>query len=407
MITAKSHLLEKSKGLTYLKTRKNTYRESLLQWIWANREFDSNKLKSVAGEEIEILDTGEWNNGEGPDFLGASLIIGGLQWHGSVEIHHNAGEWYTHGHHLDPNFDNTILHVILADAHKRAVTISGSEPSVLNLSHYLREALHKLIRVKNSRELSCAGNVVFLNQEAFRVQIEKAHREYFDYKVQEFLSMYDPTVTPSQAWKSCLTAAIYSALGIPGNRDAMAELYQSLRVKVRDSRPLCLDELKAAAAEIAFGPESGITWKRGGMRPAARPKQRILQAVSLHHSIANTSMKVFLDYGVNAWPMLLKSVPKSYRIGKQTGSLLEGTVFIPAIGLLGTLFHSKKLIEQAYFTWIEFDGAIPSEIKKPFREAGYALTPETVRPGLAHQYKRYCRERNCHMCEVFKSAIRS
>jgi hypothetical protein len=384
-----------------------SYSEELLQWIWKQREFAAANLKSVSGERIEIIDPGEWNRGEGPDFLGACISIGGLIWHGSVEVHHHAAEWYSHGHHTDPNYNNTILHVVLAGVHKKVNTLSGSEPAVLDLSEYLSEALHKLLRIKNSRELNCAGNVAFLNQEAFTAQIKKAHREYFEFKSQELLSGYDPALPPSAAWKTALAASIYSTLGIPRNREPMAELFQCLRNLGPDPGKTGADLFPDAVARIAFGKRNRIAWRMGGMRPASRPEVRVKEAAALHYVISASAMDMYLERGVRLWPQLLKQVPEKLRPGKQMCDLLKSTVFIPAVGLLGDLFHSKKLKEEAFRSWMELSGMVPAEVQKPFREAGFTLSRDTNRPGLAHQYKRYCREQQCHRCEVFKSAIRS
>lgn len=390
-----------------MKSREAEYREELLQWIWKHREFDSVNLRSVSGETIEIFEPGEWNRGEGPDFLGASIGIGGLVWHGSVEIHHDAGEWYSHKHHLDPNYDNTILHVVLANAHKKVKTRSGNQPAVLHLREYLSESLHKLLRIKNSGELNCAGSAAFLNHEALRAQVDKAHREYFEYKLQELLSFYDPSLPPSLAWKRSVIASIYSALGIPRNREAMAELFLQLNMRFPDPTALKLGEFLETAFDTAFGETCGISWRRGGMRPASRPEARVKEAASFHYAVAGSAMPLFLERGIQAWPALLRQVPEQARPGNQMSNLLKSTVFIPAVGLLGDIFYSNTLKEGAFRAWMELGGMVPAEIQKPFRKAGFTLSADTKRPGLAHQYKRYCRQQQCHRCEVFKSAIRS
>ncbi|TVQ67827.1 MAG: hypothetical protein EA360_01400 [Balneolaceae bacterium] len=49
---------------------------------------------------------------------------------------------------------------------------------------------------------------------------------------------------------------------------------------------------------------------------------------------------------------------------------------------------------------------LPREVKKPFAAAGFSPGKEVLRPGLAHQLKRYCLQKNCTSCKVFKSVIR-
>lgn len=52
------------------------YRETLLQWIWQELEFDPSSLKTTDGKPIEIVDPGTINKGAGPDFTHACIRIG-------------------------------------------------------------------------------------------------------------------------------------------------------------------------------------------------------------------------------------------------------------------------------------------------------------------------------------------
>ena len=70
------------------------------------------------GRTVEIIQPGFWNHAGGPDFSRAvarfrhdgkpddDLVIG------SVEVHLNPIDWSAHGHHADPAYNDTILHVI-------------------------------------------------------------------------------------------------------------------------------------------------------------------------------------------------------------------------------------------------------------------------------------------------------
>ena len=87
-------------------------KETVLHYIWKNRLFDSVR---VGGEEAEILDVGQYNVGDGPDFSPAKVRTGGLIWIGPVEMHLRSSDWYAHGHETDPRYDPVILHVVLEE----------------------------------------------------------------------------------------------------------------------------------------------------------------------------------------------------------------------------------------------------------------------------------------------------
>ncbi len=87
-------------------------REEPLHLIWKYRLFRV-PLIDLDDSPVELVDPGRHNLDSGPDFLNARIRSEEILWAGNVEIHRKASEWYQHGHHLDPAFDNVILHVVL------------------------------------------------------------------------------------------------------------------------------------------------------------------------------------------------------------------------------------------------------------------------------------------------------
>lgn len=85
--------------------------EKLLHYIWKHKIFPLTPLCTEKGESVEVIDPGIQNTDSGPDFFNAKIKIGDTTWVGNVEIHLNASEWFQHGHHLDPAYNNVILHV--------------------------------------------------------------------------------------------------------------------------------------------------------------------------------------------------------------------------------------------------------------------------------------------------------
>jgi hypothetical protein len=74
-------------------------------------------LTTDDGRTVEVIQPGFWNHGGGPDFARTALRFSknGRQGEviiGNVEVHLRPSDWNAHGHHADPAYDETILHVV-------------------------------------------------------------------------------------------------------------------------------------------------------------------------------------------------------------------------------------------------------------------------------------------------------
>jgi hypothetical protein len=85
--------------------------ERLLQYIWQFQYYNRRELRTVAGDEVMIINQGTFNTHQGPDFLTARVRIGKNVWAGNVELHVYTSDWEKHSHDDDPNYENVILHV--------------------------------------------------------------------------------------------------------------------------------------------------------------------------------------------------------------------------------------------------------------------------------------------------------
>src|SRR5690606_19253657 len=87
---------------------------ALARW-WHSARFGT-PLQTSTGDLIEILHRGSWSHGLGPDFQDAMIVRDGRDLvSGSVELHLRSSDWRNHGHHLDPAYNDVILHAVLSD----------------------------------------------------------------------------------------------------------------------------------------------------------------------------------------------------------------------------------------------------------------------------------------------------
>jgi Protein of unknown function (DUF2851) len=116
--------------------------ERLLHCIWSEQLF--RKLLVVEGKQLAISSPGWWNLEAGPDFRNAELYLNGIRLTGDVEIHLNSSDWYAHRHHLDPRYNQVILHVVLYRSHKVCISEDGRHIPELEMKDYLIEELKLL-----------------------------------------------------------------------------------------------------------------------------------------------------------------------------------------------------------------------------------------------------------------------
>lgn len=389
-----------------------SYHEKLLHWIWETRHFDYQNLKSCSGKNIEIHQPGKLNRSDGPDFSSAEITIGRLRWYGDVEIHWKLSDWKAHEHHRDSSFNNVILHVVFEKTDSTILRNDQTSIPTLCLSPYVPEPLQSFIEQYRSQpKLPCAGQFSFISEDAFKQQLEKAHREYFEQKVDDLLEFYDPNLTPSSSWKKMFAIALSDGLGISYNRESMQKLANELYIRQEECSSR--EALRAEALELSGINTNGqsplgLVWKHKGVRPGNHPRPRIQQAADCLWYIQNASFEQWVRGDpMELWQNLVNSIAVSPSLGRERASILFGTVFLPALYSLGHLFHSKKLKSNAWSLWRTHRVSLPKSLLKLLENTNLPPSLYNQKLGTIFQLRSYCRPKHCQDCKVFKNAISS
>src|SRR5680860_117492 len=313
---------------------KPTYHESLLHWIWGNGQLAHASLTTTAGKDVHIFDAGKHNVTDGPDFIHARIAIGELSFHGDVEIHWSARDWFRHGHHIDTNYDRVVLHVIFDDnANPKAATRSdGSSIPTLCLKPFLdKPLLHFFKKYRKPSGLPCSNSISFISPEVFKHQIEKAHKEYFEHKVNDLLQFYDPALPLSKAWQNLLIIALFDGLGIAHNREPMqrvAVLLLNHFSTFSSKQALVSFALKEAGIAPAKQP-TGYHWKRKGSRPANHPRHRIIQGCELLWAVKKRNFSTWLRTDIHSsFNECRQQIEAKPGLGNARADILFGTVWI-------------------------------------------------------------------------------
>jgi len=87
------------------------YSEDRLQQYWY-QDLWKQGWRTVSGQQIDILSPGFWNRTEGPDFRELRLLIGDKLFSGDAELHFDNADWYRHEHHINPEYNQCVLHIV-------------------------------------------------------------------------------------------------------------------------------------------------------------------------------------------------------------------------------------------------------------------------------------------------------
>jgi hypothetical protein len=122
-------------------TSSGSVSENVVQCVWFDQLFSDVDLVTDDGTTVSVVSPGWWNQGEGPDFKGAQLVLNGVEVTGDVEVHLDHSCWVQHGHHIDSRYNNLILMVVLDSnpPSKPPYTADGRRIPCLLLPRYLDE----------------------------------------------------------------------------------------------------------------------------------------------------------------------------------------------------------------------------------------------------------------------------
>lgn len=201
--------------------------EDFLHYIWKHKKFGFNKLKSEAGEAIEILSVGEHNLNSGPDFFNAKLKIGEQLWAGNVEIHVKSSDWFLHNHEQDKAYDNVILHVVWEhdiDVFRNDNTVI----STLQLKDYLPTKLfnnYQNLFSEQNTWINCENNFASIDDFIINNWLERLYFERLERKAKTIESLLQES---KNDWEAVLFKMLAKNFGLKVNGDAFLSLANSV-----------------------------------------------------------------------------------------------------------------------------------------------------------------------------------
>lgn len=413
--------------------------EEFLHFIWENRLFDNNHLKTTCGKSVEILRTGEPNFHAGPDFFNARIRIDHIVWAGNVEIHVRASDWNRHGHQLDPAFNNVILHVVGDHDCDIANHLQRRIPTLV-LNYPLSLGSRYQILKISDRWLPCAHFIRHVPPLYLQQWLTHLKAERLDRKTDRILRIFNQS---SHNWEETFYRTLASGYGLPINSlpfemvasTAPLELLMNYRDSQSDLEAILfgqagfpgrtgtenpyINTLQKKHRDIMDGfhgkPVPVHLWKFLRLRPASFPTLRISQFASLvrqHFPMLDevlscrspAELEQILRTGASEYWDTHYLFGRSSRgsvkyLGQQASRTLIINALVPFLMIYGRLLNRQDCTEFAgeIITGLKAES---NEIIKKWRTFGFNPSNALESQALIQLYNSYCRQRRCLECRI-------
>lgn len=426
------------------------FREDFLQLVWKYQYFDRKNLKTVDGQSVQILNVGFHNQGEGPDFRDASVVLDGVTLVGHVEVHRLASEWKQHAHGGDPAYNSVILHVVWEND-REVFRNDGTPMPTLELKGKIFLEIwrnyEQLLDFKS--DLPCAHAIQKIPEIIRFSALEKALVERLWEKSNLILEIIDQT---KGDWEETAYRWLFSCFGFKTNSRPMAELAAQVPYKILQKHRTQVSALEAMLLGQAgllpekseepyvqhlirehdfyqkkFGWTSGLLrqhWTFMGVRPTNFPTLRIAQLAAILSQAPNLLQAVMEDSReFSAFKKLLQVPPSDYwkfhysfgkpsektaskGISGQTVELLIINFVVPLWFAYGRYFEQSEWQERCF----DLMQTLPAEsnfIIRIFGSRGWKAENAFDSQGMIGLYRSYCQPQKCLSCKVGQSLLKS
>jgi hypothetical protein len=422
---------------------------------WWNGADLSAPLESVQGHDVQVVYRGSWSHGLGPDFQKGLIDFGdGRLSNGSIEIHLSTSAWREHGHHLDPRYNDVILHVVLEHdgsetrrSDGRVVPTVVIAPDALLLSA-LDEAQVDWNLVGGD---VCAESIAQDEPEAIRAALWHLGDQRLGGKVAQLAARLDRELPADVLFEQVL-----DGLGYSSNREPMRRLAAMLPVALIDSLMAVVEPhqryelglalllgaggflpLAPADAELAhLTPDdvariegfwqsyggawhrdrlSPLSWERIRVRPANHPLVRLGMAAALLTSSFEGFTSSIVDTvrrGVDPVALLMTRSSHGSRPGMGEGRAVAivASGVLPFLLALAESSGDAELSERTSQSWEALDAGESNQVtKRAMRQVAgktrIGRLGERGMQGLIHLDRRFCEPRRCMECSIAHLAL--
>ncbi|HEY0743253.1 MAG TPA: DUF2851 family protein [Chryseosolibacter sp.] len=422
--------------------------EAFLHYIWQYQYFDKVDLCTTAGDPISIIQPGFRNTNAGPDFLNAKIKVGDVVWIGHVEIHINSSEWIDHKHHVDPSYENVILHVVWKENQSIRQKDNSALPTAELKGRVSDDLILRYRKLINQPEaIPCSHHLAGVRDIVKYGMIEKALIERLENKAEVVHELLKKTAND---WEQTTFTLLCKNFGFKINTPAFERLAEVVPHKLLLKHQQLmqveallfgqagfLDETKRDTYYLLLKREYDLLGKKYGLdqrrmnksqwkflrlRPANFPTLRIAQLAALVVAQKNMFSKIV---DATSYKDLLEmfSVSQSdywqthYRFDYQSDERIAGlgdasinnlliNTAIPLMVAYGKVKDDQMYVDKA----VALLQQIPTEenaITKRWKSQQMVASSAADSQGFIELFNNYCVKRRCLDCNIGFSILLS
>lgn len=381
--------------------------------LWLRVATPDRVLRTTDGSELRVLCSGTQNRHDGPDFLGAEIILAGRLLRGAVEVHTDADDWWRHGHDSNALYNEVVLHVALYPP-----TRTGAlPPTVLlpgQLSAPLREAWSAEFHQDHPMVCVARRGAAVAHPLADVMLLFAALRRYVR-KCARMRDRYD-NLSPELGEEAALRQTVWEATargaGYGGNQDRMERAARVLTLAgVLALPPSQRAGLLSAAAEnntekLPMGAMRD-SWLSSAVTPSNRAVPRLRWLASWAERLSTGQWWNDLDTASEAFTGDAMVFAPLFRVegeaaspGPERVTELAMNVLSPVLALLSALRDDGPLARRARAVYFTIKAAAPNRITRITAPVLGSTGPfdSLTQQGMIELYSEFCTPRKCGSC---------
>ena len=216
--------------VTSRKEVRKDMREAILHQFWNPIWVKKQQFKTQFSEPITILDFGQLNALQGPDFIGAQVLIDGVRHSGSIELHVNSSHWYEHHHQNDERYNQVVLHVVWHHDQEIRNQLGQCLPTLCLSDYFTEKDLQKMqINSATKQDFVCQSDFDNVSHQNIQAQLSLASLDEWILQSEETFSWAEKF---NFDWERTLFVRLMAYSVDPQNRMNVLRLANQIPLKV-------------------------------------------------------------------------------------------------------------------------------------------------------------------------------